>query len=247
MIVLSGTLSHKIGDKVLTLTEGDVLLLNKHVRHSIEKAGEHDLGINVIMTDGFFNSLTPELPSSLFSGFLKDNEKRDGVGAYLHFSTRKNKQVQNLIENVILELTETKTSRGVLFGTLTLLFSCLGASQGLLSESSVPSDSKEMRKERIASYIKNSYRTASLEELGKILFLSPIYLSGLITEYFGKSFGRMLIDERLARADTLITKTDMPISEVIRSVGYENASFFHREYKKRFGKTPLAKRNECKL
>jgi putative IMPACT (imprinted ancient) family translation regulator len=34
----------------------------------------------------------------------------------------------------------------------------------------------------------------------------------------------------------------MPILEVIRSVGYENDSYFHREYKSKTGMSPLARR-----
>ena len=45
------------------------------------------------------------------------------------------------------------------------------------------------------------------------------------------------------RARELIFDTDMPIGEIIRAVGYENESYFHREFKSRFGETPLAMRH----
>lgn len=247
MLVLSGCVTHKIGEKELKLIEGDVLLMNKHVRHSIDSAGTEDLGVNVIMTDSFFNSLSPELPEAVFSGFLRDNASSNGKGAFLHFSAKKSQQAENLIENIILELTEPQRNSAVLSRTLALLFCCLGAKPELLTEASDPADAEEDRRARIITYIKNNYRTASLSELGQRLFLSVPYLSGLISSYFGKSFKELLLEERLCRADILIKETDMPISEVVRSVGYENASYFHREYKKRFGATPLARRSLCKL
>ena len=74
--------------------------------------------------------------------------------------------------------------------------------------------------------------------------LSVPYLSAEIKRMFSKSFGELLIDERLKKADELITSTNMPIGEIIRSVGYENESYFHREYKKRFGLTPLIRRKD---
>jgi AraC-like DNA-binding protein len=48
----------------------------------------------------------------------------------------------------------------------------------------------------------------------------------------------------MSRAVKLIRESDIPISEIISGVGYENASYFHREFKKRYGKSPLAVRKE---
>ena len=68
------------------------------------------------------------------------------------------------------------------------------------------------------------------------------HIARTIKEYFGKSFKELLIEERMRRAHLLLTKTDMPIGVVIRSVGYENESYFHREFRKRFDRSPLALR-----
>ena len=40
MIVLSGSITHKIGGKAVSLGTGDILFLNKHASHSIDLAGE---------------------------------------------------------------------------------------------------------------------------------------------------------------------------------------------------------------
>lgn len=34
--------------------------------------------------------------------------------------------------------------------------------------------------------------------------------------------------------------TDLPISDIIAAVGYENNSYFHRVFKERYGVTPRA-------
>ena len=46
----------------------------------------------------------------------------------------------------------------------------------------------------------------------------------------------------MARAKTAFEATNMSVGDVIRSVGYENESYFHREFKKRYGITPLTMR-----
>ncbi len=246
MIVLSGSVTHHIGKKTICLGAGDILLMNKHVRHSIERAERGDLGVNIIMTDAFVNSLSPELSDTVFEGFIKDNAKGDGSGAFLHFSTGEKKPAENLIENIIFELTEQKANTAILSRTLALLFSYLSQKGDMLSFAGVPISAEEGRKSAIITYIKSNYRKASLTELSANLFLSTPYLSKLTVAYFGKSFKAMLREERLARADKLITETDMSVGEIIRSVGYENVSYFHREYKAHFKKTPLERRKASK-
>lgn len=242
MIVLAGEITHRIGDKAVKLRSGDVLLLNKHVRHSIDRASEADLGVNVIMTDRFLNSLMPELRDTVLERFLDDNASGDGKGSFLHFALFGDGQAENLMENIIFELTESRSSNAILSRTIALFFCYLSEKCELLTESSLPGDTDSERRAKISAYIKSNYRCARLSELGSELFLSVPYLSRLIVSYFGKSFKELLIDERMRRADILIRETNMPISEIIRSVGYENVSYFHREYKRRMGVVPLARR-----
>ncbi len=247
MIVLSGSITHRINGCTAELKSGDVLIMNKHIRHSIEKASDSDLGINIIMTNGFVSALSAELADTVFEAFLKDNSKPCGTGAFLHFSTDGKKQAENLIENIIFELTEPKINTAILARTIAVLFSYLSSKRELLVFASLPMSTESERKFVISDYIKNNYRHAFLSELGEKLFLSLPYLSKLIATYFGKSFKELLLEERLTRADKLVRETDMPISELIRSVGYENISYFHKEYKSRFGTTPLLRRKESKL
>ena len=64
------------------------------------------------------------------------------------------------------------------------------------------------------------------------------YLCRLISEYFGVSFKKLLTSVRFDTACSLLASTDMPIGDIINRVGYENSSYFHKEFKKRFGVTP---------
>ena len=53
------------------------------------------------------------------------------------------------------------------------------------------------------------------------------------------------MDERMEKARAAIEGTSLPIGDVIRSVGYENESYFHREFKERYGVTPLTMRKKA--
>ena len=241
--VVGGSLTHIIDNREIHLDTGDILIMNKHVSHSVNRADSCDLGINIIMSDTFFLDISHELSGTVFEDFAGENAKKDGAPMYLHFRTNGQKQIENIIENLLFELTEYTPDNTVMTRTVALLFKYLSLkSKKLLLYSTKSYTPEERRKNEIKEYIFSSYRTASLAELGKICHLSTPYLSKVISEYFGKSFKELLIDERMKRAKELVLKSDMQISQIIEAVGYENESYFHREFKKRYGQSPLVMR-----
>ncbi|MBQ7387135.1 MAG: helix-turn-helix domain-containing protein [Clostridia bacterium] len=248
MIVLSGHINHVISGKSVSLEAGDILFLNRHITHSIEKIGSDDLAVNIIMTSSFVGALTGELFDTVFFDFLKENGKSDGAGVYLHFRAGGVKQIENLVENILFELTEYQTSTAILTRSAALLFHYLSLkSSGLLIDGNSHIDKIESRKMQILSYVKDNFRSATLGDLASKLYISPPYLSKMIKEYFGKSFKELLVEERMNRARKLFVDTDIPIGDIIRSLGYENESYFHREYKKRTGESPLGTRKNRQL
>ena len=245
MIVLSGSITHRINGEELTLTEGDILILNKHVAHSIDKVGTPDIGVNVIISDNFAEVLSRELSETVFSELVKENATSDGSGIYLCFSAKGNKQIDNIIENLLFELIEYSADAQILKNTTALLFNYLSRkSSKLMRIASRLPDKESRRRSEIIGYVRSNYRSATLAELSDIMYLSVPYLSKTIKNLFGKSFKELLVDERMRRAADLVTKTDLPIGDIISGIGYENESYFHREFKKKWGKTPLSLRKE---
>ena len=71
-------------------------------------------------------------------------------------------------------------------------------------------------------------------------------LSKMIKKTTGYNFKELLQRKRLSKAVELMCDTDLPISDVIAAVGYENNSYFHRVFKERYHVTPRAFRLENK-
>lgn len=252
MIVLSGKVSHTVDGNDVCLKVGDILFLNRHISHSIAYVGKDDIAVNIIMSSGFLSGLTGELYDTVFSDFMKENSKADGRGVYLHFHTAGKKQLENLVENILFELTEYETNTAILGRSVSLLFHYLSLkSEELLVGGNMAVDKAEARKIEILSYLRSNYRTANLTDLAHGMNISTPYLSKTVKEYFGQSFKELLLEERMKRAIELFEKTDVSIGDAIRSLGYENSSYFHREFKKRTGTTPNAIRRknkkECKV
>ena len=243
MIVLSGSITHRVEDESIRLSKGEILILNKHISHSVDRSGESDIGVNIIMSDGFIGSVAAELSGTVFSSLIKENQKERGEPMYLCFTTGGRKYIDNVIENLLFELTSESPEITVMTKTVSLLLHYLSIENAeLLLSGSLPKDKDSKRRLEIISYVKNNYRTASLEELGERLYLTPPYLSKITKEYFGKSFKELVVDERMERAREMFLGSALSVGDVIRSVGYENESYFHREFKKRYGTTPLSLR-----
>jgi AraC-like DNA-binding protein/mannose-6-phosphate isomerase-like protein (cupin superfamily) len=243
MIVLSGSITHEINGERITLGEGDILILNKHTSHSIKRADTSDIGVNVIISDSFVESLLKELSETVFSELAEENSRPDGKGVYLCFSAKGNRQISNIVENLLFELIEYSADMQILRSTTSLLFNYLSRKSGkLLRIASTLPDRDGVRRAAILGYLRSSYRRATLTELAETMFLSVPYLSKIVVSLFGKSFKELLLDERMKRAGEMIKNTDMPIGDIINSVGYENESYFHREFKKKNGVTPLVYR-----
>ena len=243
MIVLSGSITHEIEGEILNLKTGELLLMNKHASHSVRRSGKDDIGVNIIMSDRFVDSMATELSGTVFSSLIKENAKPDGSPIYLAFRYGGHKYIENAIENLLFELTEKGEDVRIMTGTVSILLRYLSLeNEDLLRTMNVITSKDEARRIEILSYIKSSYLTASLSELSQRLYLTVPYLSKITKELFGKSFKELVVDERMQRARSAFLNTELSIGDVIRSVGYENESYFHREFKKRYGVTPLAMR-----
>ena len=48
----------------------------------------------------------------------------------------------------------------------------------------------------------------------------------------------------LEKTDMLLLETNLPVEEIAAAVGYENQSYFHRQFKARYGMTPAKYRRE---
>ena len=88
-------------------------------------------------------------------------------------------------------------------------------------------------------YIHKNYKEhISLQDISNYVFLSHEYFSRLFKEEVGENFISYLTNYRMRKAENLIKNTDMKISQIAIEVGYANASYFSRSYKKYKGISP---------
>lgn len=237
MYVCGGSITHKIGNENITLNSDELIILGKDTKHSILSAGKDDIGINIIIaTELFEDAYNKMKKSSQLSNKRIESLLHAGELPFCVFSAKESLPVQNIIESMISSVICEKNANGyILRQSVSLLVSYLSA---LFPDELPESSPREEMKKKILGYIDSSYSTATLTEAAEMLGLSPSYLSRLIREYFGVSFKKLLTSVRFETACGLLMSTDLPIGDIINRVGYENSSYFHKEFKNRFGMTP---------
>jgi YesN/AraC family two-component response regulator len=88
-------------------------------------------------------------------------------------------------------------------------------------------------------YIELNYKDhISLNDISKSVYLSHEYFSRLFKEEVGENFSTYLTNYRMKKAEYFIKNTDMKISQISTEVGYVNASYFSKSYKKYKGVSP---------
>ena len=168
---------------------------------------------------------------------LRQDEER---GEYLHFKVAEVLQIQNLLENMIYSLVTGKGDQNrINQTTMGLIFLYLLESVQY-AEMRLPNQYENMIIMTTLDYIEQQYKTATLTELCEKLHLPMHMLSKMIRKNTGFNFKELLQRKRLNKAVELMCETDLPISDIIAAVGYENGSYFHRVFKERYHTTPRA-------
>ncbi|MCQ6561348.1 AraC family transcriptional regulator [Paenibacillus mendelii] len=88
-------------------------------------------------------------------------------------------------------------------------------------------------------FIQHRFRESiSLEQVAKHYNLSPNYFSGCFKQVLGVSFQTYVVNTRLEFAKSLIRVSNLSVTEVCLSSGFNTLAHFERMFKKKFGVTP---------
>lgn len=98
----------------------------------------------------------------------------------------------------------------------------------------------------VRRYLEDNYMfDLSLDSVGEILHISPAYLSAQFKKYQKMNFLDCLTELRINAAKELLAAPFRSSAEVASMVGYEDASYFARAFKKRTGMTPTQYRRQA--
>lgn len=92
---------------------------------------------------------------------------------------------------------------------------------------------------RVLEYIEKNYcDDLTVKDVAAKFAVSPNYFSTVFSRANGTTFTQYLINTRIQRACVLLRETDLPIDRIAVSVGFNDARYFYRVFKRTVGRTP---------
>ena len=238
--VYQGELKQKIAGKEIHLKEGELLFLNQYITHELEASKEEHIIINFIIKPEFFDYIISLLENDnpVINFLMSTLYTNCSDGEYIHFKVSKNKEIQDIVESIIVELYEggivSKAKTKLLIGLLLVeLVKCSDD----IDVFSGDNYEKKMIIE-ILKYIDDNYRDGSLIQISYILKQSDYKISKLIKKHLNCTFKELLQEKKLAKSSELLIYTNMPITQIIEEVGYENLTYFYKIFKAKYNMTP---------
>jgi len=241
-----GTTTHIVNDQEIILNEGDILFLSQQAEQEILPAGAEDIAINFIILPEFFDKVFQLLEGEKnpLSEFLMSCVfKSQSDYTHLYFNVADVLPIQNLIENMVWGITHDMYNKYTINQkTMGLLLLQIMNHTDKIESSN--SDFKGELALSILTYINEHYKDGSLTNLAKMLRYDMHWLSKEIKTQTGKNFTTLLQEKRMIQASYLLKQTQIPIADIVESVGYENSSFFFRKFKEFYGVSPKKYREQ---
>lgn len=89
----------------------------------------------------------------------------------------------------------------------------------------------------ILCILKMYNQNISLEDIARLVGISPFYLSRLLKQELDQTFVEILTEVRITAALKLLRNTSKTIREISEEVGYLNTNYFYKVFKKQTGMT----------
>lgn len=98
---------------------------------------------------------------------------------------------------------------------------------------------------RAKKYIEDHYwqEDLSLKIISDQVYLTPQYLSTLFKNATGQTVGQYMSDYRIEQAKRMLSDPSYKLYQISELVGYKDANYFTRLFKKKTGITPMEYRN----
>jgi AraC-like DNA-binding protein len=250
LYVIKGSGTRFVGDSVANFGPGELVMIGQnvpHLWHSDEKYTQINSNlfsevIYILFKTDIFGEQFWHLPESKI--ILK----------LIHLSQRGIKLTGKTKRSVSLLMRSIARSSG--FSRILLLLSILEliASQKDYQFLASPvfqntiSESDSERLNKVYKYIINNIQQEiTLDQVASIASLSAPAFCRYFKKRTNKTFIKLLNEIRISQACRLLEDKDLPVATICYDCGYNNVSYFIRQFKEITGFTPLSYRKNIKI
>lgn len=248
--VVKGKFTQLIAGQHYTFSQGDICIFDRNTERADSKNFQDNFVVFIHMNEEFFKSLNlSELEKDEFLDFLKRALSMQRIlKQFILFKSIDNKDhLSNLIEQIITEKKENqKGTSYVIKGLMIRIFDKLIKHYDFRIFTKQSKNTRDLLFVQIEDYIKRHFQHVTVKELSNVFHFQEDYFNRLIKKHTGMSFTRFLRKIRLSKFEEILLNTDLPISKIIESVGYESRYHFYRYFKEQHNMTPEQYRKSFK-
>ncbi len=237
--VLSGACTYNIGNESYPAKKGNVIVLNPGVSHGKTLAQNEEVNEFHI---GFSNIYIKNLPRDYLIG--GDNCPVVSLSKYeadffkccneiIAEQEKNDPGLDLIIKSQVMRLIAILLKSIYIFEPRSVDNGRYGNLSGF-----EPNDRTNIVNS-ILMYINENYmKNISLDKISRNTYLSPVYISKIFKEETGDSPINHLIKVRLSKAKELLEQGNTSVKAVSKSVGYHDAYYFSKLFKKYYGLPP---------
>lgn len=242
----SGKSVQQLNGHEYILESGDLLAMDRSLIQRYGYMGHDDLLVNVLLNleklpHGFINDIRPAqgLNRFLYNALNRDSRHDNFIIYHLPDTPFARRMWDNLCLYSLQNIRPYETRVHLLKAAL----SCLP--MPVVSNVHVLNYHHDQSVD-ILDYIEKHFQTTSLSEISNNFNYNKNYLGNKIKIETGMTFDQLISRKRLLTAEGLLLDTKMPITEIARRIGYDNASSLYRLFQNHLGMTPAQFRNNHK-
>lgn len=239
--IIKGTFTVELNLENHTLTAGDICIINSGELHKLD-GKERDTIHDVLIFDPHILQFSyhDEYQSMLVEPLLTYENSFLHI---IHSGSPEYSKIEEMFEKMTGEVLAQQ--EGWYFSAKIYLMELLkrmNENRWIIPSASVQNAAdkeKIHRYKKIVSYIEENYmKKITLSQFAGLIGCNPQYLCHFFREISGESPIRYLIAYRVERAAEILLDTTRPVLEVSLDCGFENVSYFIRQFKRSYGMTP---------
>ncbi|MEI7027940.1 helix-turn-helix domain-containing protein [Paenibacillus sp. y28] len=237
--LMHGERTFFVNDKVYSAEPGDMIIVNPYDMHrtiSLDGTGFERVLVGFSPDFAFSSSWKEQLP---FPAFIESSR-------LLRFAAEEQQAIEQLLMEILKECKEQQVGLEIYVQALLtkLLLRIYRAAQ---AEQRTDQREHPMHNKisEIAAYMHEHFREdISLQEVAKLFYVSPSYLSRIFKRITGFHFREYLQYVRIKEGQKLLRETRDKVQTIAESIGFENIAHFNKTFKKITGSSPLRYRKE---
>ncbi|WP_270739366.1 AraC family transcriptional regulator [Massilioclostridium coli] len=245
--IYKGGVTNYLQNSVFHQNSDQILLMNPYAYHTVQTDNEDTLLFNIVIRQEFSASIlsNPALNNlSVANLFLDTSLGMSPIQSYLIFQNEP--EIQLILHQMIVEYYQRQPYyQQRLYAKFIDLWSMFARQKNRERQQGDKSNYPENMVE-ILNFIREHYADVTLNDLSKRFGYSTHHLSLNIQKHTGYKFNEIVSKFKMQNAITYLLYTEYSLNEIVDLIGYKDVGYFIKMFRKNFGISPIAYRNQHK-